>query len=41
MNKNANLEAKSDNGWTVLHYASESSSMDIAKYLIEEKHFGE
>jgi hypothetical protein len=31
---------KTNNGWTVLHFASENSDMDIAKYLIEEKHFG-
>jgi hypothetical protein len=38
--QNANLGAKSNKGWTVLHFASEGSDMKIAKYLIEEKKFG-
>jgi hypothetical protein len=38
--QNANLGAKSNKGWTVLHFASEGSDMKIAKYLVEEKNFG-
>jgi len=38
--QNANLGAKSNNGWTILHFASESSDMEVVKYLVEEIHFG-
>lgn len=40
IDKNANFGAKTKNGWTILHFAAESSHMEITKYLIEEKHFG-
>ena len=40
VDQNANLGAKSNYGWTILHFASENSDMEIAKYLIEEKKIG-
>ena len=36
----ANVMARSNSGWTVLHFAAESSALDIVKYLVEEKQAG-
>ena len=36
----ANLKAKSNNGWTLLHFAAANWSFDVVQFLVEEKYFG-
>jgi ankyrin repeat protein len=36
----ADIMAVSNTGWTVLHFAAESSALEIIKYLVEEKQIG-
>ena len=40
LDHDADVVAKSTFGWTVLHFAAESSALDIVKYLVEEKQAG-
>jgi hypothetical protein len=40
LEKNANLEAKSTSGWTVLHFAAESSLLEVVQFLVQEKQLG-
>jgi ankyrin repeat protein len=40
LEENADIEAKSMIGWTVLHFAAESNSVDILRFLVEEKNAG-
>jgi ankyrin repeat protein len=36
----ADLTAKSNNGWTLLHFAAANYSIEVVKFLVEEKEFG-
>ncbi len=40
LDHNANMEAKSAIGRTVLHFASESSLLEVVQFLVEEKQTG-
>lgn len=40
MENGADLSAKSNNGWTLLHFASENWSFEVVQFLVEEKEFG-
>ena len=36
----ANLNARSNNGWTLLHFASANYSLEVVQFLVEEKDLG-
>ena len=36
----ADLTAKSNDGWTLLHFAAVNYSIDVVNFLIDEKGFG-
>ena len=40
LDHDADVLAISTSGWAVLHFAAESSALDIVKYLVEEKKVG-
>jgi ankyrin repeat protein len=40
MENGADLTAKSNNGWTLLHFAAANYSIEVVKFLVGEKEFG-